>query len=78
MLEVCRYVVLNPVRAKMAVRRKHGNKMDQLPGYCGKGSRASLLDNGVGAVPVQWVTCQSGGGDNYLRASGGDGVASVA
>ncbi len=43
--------------------------MEQLPGYCGKGCRASLLDNGVGAVPVQWETCQSGGGDNYLKLS---------
>jgi len=41
--------------------------MEQLPGYCRKGSRASLLVNGVvGAVPLQWETCQSGGGENYL------------
>src|SRR3990167_7616095 len=51
LLEVCRYVVLNPVRAK-AVRRVEQWKWSSYGGTAGLGKTPPLADRGLGVEPV--------------------------
>ena len=51
LLEVCRYVVLNPVRAKM-VETPEAYRLVQLPGHGGQVKTSSLPHHRLGIGPI--------------------------
>ena len=51
LLELCRYVVLNPIRARMA-KRPGRMEMEQLPGNGGNRKERALVNHGLGVEPV--------------------------